>query len=638
MKKLSAILISLILTISLVACGGGNSSAFVNPGDSLGGGGTGTATSEVDVSAEESVTESAGSSDLSELSGDTDSSSASEVEAISDGALEISEAGDYVLTGEYPYGVKITAKKNSEVHIFLNGASVTADGACALYSEKAIEATITVVGGTTNLISNKVSDTSDTSTYNALHIKGNLSINGGGELKVVSESKSGIKASKVLQVVGAAIDVTAASHGLTAQTVIAQDCAITVSAGKDGIQAESEDYITEEDEDGNVVSAEYVVSDGYVSLKSVAYTANTYGDGIQADTFVLIDGGTYNITTTGVWVAYSSANISTYELETDDFRWTKSGSTYGKVASDEVSRYGVSKLYALAQGCKGIKVGELEYEDADGNTVTITDGDYNILIKGGTFNINSSDDAIHANSGNVIIKDGTFTIATLDDGITADELTRIDGGSVTITTSYEGIEGAYVEINGGSVDLYATDDGINAASDDSKVTEHIIITGGSVVVKSDGDGLDSNGNIRIEGGTVIVHGPTSGGDAALDADSGILVNGGYLFATGSLGMVETPSTNSKQYVVSFASQSSVAANTAMTLKDSSGETLFAVTTQKTCQSIILSCPELQSGSSYTLYGGSSSLATFTVSSIITSIGSGGSGSGGPGGPGGPGRR
>lgn len=620
--KLKLLFVSIVTALALAVAGCANSKnsgasgygdSFTNPGDYLGGGGTGETANAVETTAEESAVTEAANVDLETLSGDTSTSGAADAEASAEGPLVISEEGDYVLSGDYPNGVQITVAKKGSVHLYLNGANISCSDGKALYSDNKLnECVITLVEGTTNFISNAGDD------VNAVHIKGNLSINGKGKLVVKSESKSAIKASAALQIVDAEIEVSAVNHGLTALYVVAKDCKITVrSAGKDGIQAETE-------------ATEFTLDDGFVSLVNVDYTSATDGDGIQADTFVYVNGGTYNITATGKFVSYSEK--STYELDDDDYRWQKSGSTYKKMASDEVRS--PSGYYALAQGCKGIKAGEIEYTDDDGNEVTVTDGDYYILIENGTFTINSTDDAIHANSGNVTINGGTFTIATSDDGISSDYLTKINGGDITITASYEGIEGGYVEINGGNINLYATDDGINAASDYASVTEHIIITGGYIVVIADGDGIDSNGNIQIEGGIVVVHGPTSGDNAALDADKGVLVNGGYFFATGSLGMVETPSTNSGQYVVSVATSSAVAANTTVSLKDSSGEELMSVTTKKQCQSIIISCPEMEKGATYTVYGGTSQIGSFTVSGIISTVGS--TNSGMPGGMGGPG--
>ncbi|MBR1677800.1 MAG: carbohydrate-binding domain-containing protein, partial [Clostridia bacterium] len=233
----------------------------------------------------------------------------------------------------------------------------------------------------------------------------------------------------------------------------------------------------------------------------------------------------------------------------------------------------------------------------------------------------------------VIIHDGTFTISTLDDGIASDNVTKINGGKVTVLTSYEGIEGAYVEIGGGEIDVYATDDGINAASDDV-TDEYIIISGGTTIVNAGGDGLDSNGSVLISGGTVFVHGPTNGGNASLDSESGIVVNGGYLIAVGSSGMVETPAQNSSQNVVSYTASSTIAAGSTISLRDSSGNVITSITTKKVCQSVIISCPELTKGSSYSIYVGDTQAYTFTVSSTIT--GGNGQGGFGPGGNMGPG--
>lgn len=125
----------------------------------------------------------------------------------------------------------------------------------------------------------------------------------------------------------------------------------------------------------------------------------------------------------------------------------------------------------------------------------------------------------------------------------------------------------------------------------------------------------------------------SGADGALDSETGIIVQGGTLFACSSLGMVETPATNSTAYVLSYAQNSAVTAGTTITVKDSSGNEIYSVTVKKNCQSIIFSLPEFENGGMYSLYDGETELTTFTVSSIITSVGSNG-GMGGQGGPGG----
>ena len=626
MKKIKLFLFALfssVLALTFTACVAGD--PFINPGDNLGGGGTGEVAGEVDNSYSNPIIEEMQENcDLSELSANTSYKNEIVVEPQT-GVYEIKDSKTYYFKGEYG-GITIANKQKP--HLIFDGATITNDNGIAIDgTAKKIELTITLVAGTINTVKGNGVD-KDGEGLNAIHIKGDLfAINGKGTLNVISESKNAIKASKAIQIADATLTLTAENHGVSAASVAATNCTINVtSAGKDGINAECDE------------ATEFSTKDGFVALNNVNYTCNVSGDGIQANTVVYINGGNYDIKTNGEFIP--KTQMSEYGMAADDFQYIKSGSTYKRIASDETNRYGSSSLYGLMQSCKAIKISEIEYKDADKNTVVVNDGYYLIAIADGNFNIDSTDDSIHTNSGDALITGGTFTISTCDDAITSDNLTKITGGDITITSCYEGIEGSYIEINGGMIDLTATDDGINAASEDRNVTEHIIISGGTITVNSGGDGIDSNGSILISGGTVTVHGPTTGRDAGLDADRGIVITGGTVFVTSTLGMVETPSTNSTQYVVSYAHQSTISAGSTLTLCDKDGNSLVSVTVKKSCQSVIISSPDLKIGESYSIYGGNTKMTDFTISSIITTIGSsGGSFPGGgfnPGGPGGPG--
>ena len=273
----------------------------------------------------------------------------------------------------------------------------------------------------------------------------------------------------------------------------------------------------------------------------------------------------------------------------------------------------------MIQSAKGIKCGEIKYE-IDGTEYSVTkNSNYFIVIDGARVKIDSSDDAIHTNSGNVLIKSGTLDLTTLDDGIHADELVKIDGGEITVNGSYEGIEGAYVEINGGTIYITASDDGINAASDDESVNEHIIISGGTITVDASGDGLDSNGTIYVTGGTLIVYGPTTGADTGLDADGGILIDGGNVFVASSKEMLEIPASNSKSNVLVYG-VNTVAAGSEIILTNADGGEMVRITLKKQAQAIILSTPELATNGTYSLYADENLLASFSVTETITAIG------------------
>ena len=323
-----------------------------------------------------------------------------------------------------------------------------------------------------------------------------------------------------------------------------------------------------------------------------------------------------DIETSATFASYSEESMAAYDLSKDDFKYIKSGDTYKKVADDVATK---GARYAMIQSAKGIKCGEIKYE-IDGTEYAVTkNSNYFIVIDGARVKIDSSDDAIHTNSGNVLIKGGALDLTTLDDGIHADELVKIDGGEITVNGAYEGIEGAYVEIGGGTIYITASDDGINAASDDESVNEHIIISGGTITVDASGDGLDSNGTIYVTGGTLIVYGPTTGADTGLDADGGILIDDGNVFVATTKEMIEIPASNSKSNVLVYG-VNTVQAGSEIILTNADGGEMVRITLKKQAQAIILSTPELATNGTYSLYADENLLASFSVTETITAIG------------------
>lgn len=587
MKKLLRLLCLLcaaFIATFAVACGSAGTTD--NNGNSTNGSATGGGSSS-DVSTDYTTAEQAivdaVDYDFSVLSSDvTIPIDAVEV-ASSDTAVNLI-GGSYVLSGEYTKGIVITAE--TDVHIYLNGATIS-------NSKKAIEivkgettedvsVTVTVVDGTTNTISN--------TSKNAFDSAISVNINGSGMLNVLTTGNNAIKVDGALKIVDVTLNVDnqGEKNAISAYSVWAQDCTINVSAaGKDGIHAEMDDGVTA-----------WTVNDGYVILNNVTYTADVSGDGIQADTFVYINGGSYDITTTAEFVSYSAENIATYELETDDFKYAKSGTVYTKKASKTITSSNVTSLYAMKQSSKGIKVGEIDYE-VDSVEYTVTTGNYYIIIDGGTFNINSDDDAIHAKFGNVTINGGIFTISTLDDGITADLTTKINGGAITVNKCFEGIEGGFVVINGGTINLTCSDDGINASSDDNSTNIYIKINGGAIAINAQGDGIDSNGTATIAGGTVYVFGPTAGGNSALDSEGSVLISGGTVVAISKEAMDRI--TCNKPYV----SATNVTLSNGNTV---SIDGVVSVTVPKAYSgaTVIICSENLTSGTSYTLRLGSTS--------------------------------
>lgn len=296
--------------------------------------------------------------------------------------------------------------------------------------------------------------------------------------------------------------------------------------------------------------------------------------------------------------------------------------------------------------------------DADSTSTKGIKSDGALYVNGGTYTINSADDSFHSNS-DVTINDGTYTISSGDDGIHADSALLVNGGTITVTESYEGLEGLNITINDGKIDITASDDGMNAAggndasgfggrggdgfkgmqapdaaqksdsaSDTAQTTGNItvaaqksdntsvasqdtdtasddemwmVINGGYVHVLAGGDGLDSNGDLTINGGEVYVDGPSDNGNSAIDygEKSSFYINGGTVVAVGSSGMAEDVSSDSKQQVA-FVKLDSQADAGDVTLKDADGNEIISYTAQKKYDCVIISTADLKAGQIYTL--------------------------------------
>lgn len=270
-----------------------------------------------------------------------------------------------------------------------------------------------------------------------------------------------------------------------------------------------------------------------------------------------------------------------------------------------------------------------------------------IEIVDGTFSVTSEDDAIHSN-GDVTISGGTLTLSTEDDAVHADGALSVSAGVISVEKSYEGLEGLTVDISGGTISIVSEDDGINAAGgvDASgnqdrfggkafSVTEgaYIKIIGGEVFVSALGDGLDSNGDLFVEGGTIYVEGPESNGNSALDFDGTGTISGGILMATGSSGMVQMFSQDSSQASIAVFYDGTKQAGSTVHLLDSEGKEVLERQVGRAFSCLILSTPDLRQGETYEIQTGEESV-NVQVDGAVTqygnSSGRGGFGRGGMG--------
>lgn len=278
-------------------------------------------------------------------------------------------------------------------------------------------------------------------------------------------------------------------------------------------------------------------------------------------------------------------------------------------------------------------------------------------IKSGTITVSSQGDALKSNNeesssvGYILIENGTINLSAGDDGIHAESYISISNANITITQSVEGIESKSIVVNSGNISINASDDGFNASygsggeeDDGSKLTIH----GGRIYVNATGgDAIDSNGDIIITGGTIIAHGPQSQPEVGMDYNGTCEISGGILIVSGpGSNMTQGASTSSDQNSLKIIFSSTLSSNTLFHIQNSNGNEVITFKPNRNYSSIIFSSPLLEQGTTYSIYtSGSSSginnggiyedgsyspgtlYQTFTISSVVTSIGSTG-----PGGP------
>ncbi len=532
---------------------------------------------------------------------------------VSGSTLTITSAGVYSLSGTLDSGqIVVDAEDEAKVTLILNGASITASARAPIFVRNAEKLIITLADGTQNFVTDGSAalfeDVESEDLNAAIFSKDDLTINGAGSLTVNANYNNGITSNDDLKITGGVITVNAVNDGLKGKNFIAIKAGtITVNAGGDGLQSNN-------DEDPER---------GYVLIKGGTLNITAAKDGIQAVTKVMISGGTLNLVSgTG---SGKSSNQAGWGL-------------WGKSTTEDSN-----------DSAKGLKAG-LE-----------------VVITGGSINLDSSDDAIHSNNS-LTISGGEILIASGDDGLHADSALTVNGGTVKITKSYEGIESAVITINDGTIHVTASDDGLNTAggNDGSSVNERpgqnifegsgdyqLHINGGYLFVDALGDGLDSNGPITMTNGVVIVNGPTMNGNGPLDYSGSFNLTGGYLLAVGSSGMAQAPSETSSQVSILYNFESTQAAGTLVHLQSADGQEILTFAPTKDYQSVVLSSPELAQGVTYTasnggtstgtlndglysdgIYTGGNEVGSFTTSGMVTSAGaalarSGPDGGGGP---------
>lgn len=557
--------------------------------------------------------------------------------SVNGSVLTISAEGIYILSGELTDGqIVVQAADTAKIQLVLKNAAIHNDSGPAILIKEADKVFITLAEGSENTLSDGTEYVTDADVSNAdatVFSKADLCFNGTGSLTATGNYKHAVISKDDLIITGGAYTVQAASGGLYGKDCVKiADGSFVIETGTDGIKSDNEEDATR----------------GFVYIADGNFDITAGTDGVQAQTMLRVDGGSFSVATGG-----GSANASTTTSGEVNESWGQWGGgkaqqggtppdmTAGATESQRptVTTEGAvtaSTLTASTQettedstSAKGLKAGSM------------------LIVNGGSFTLDTSDDAVHSN-GTLSVTGGTLKASAGDDGFHADAALTISGGTVIIDKCYEGIEGLSIDITGGDITLTASDDGLNAAggNDSSAVggrpgqntfsengDDYIRITGGTLRVNAAGDGIDSNGALYVEGGTIYVDGPTNSANGALDYDGTGSISGGTIIAVSASGMAMGFGSDSTQCSILYNFSTTLSAGDTVKLTDASGNVLAEYTPAKQYQSVTISAPGMTEGQTYTLSAGTQT-AQVTQSSLSVSNGGGQMGGGmGQGGPG-----
>lgn len=469
---------------------------------------------------------------------------------ITEDKLTISKGGTYVLQGDSTVQVVVDVPEEEQVQLVLHGVALTNKDTAPINIIEADRVMLTLADGTENLIQDtraayvedeteKTAASEEELIEGAIYSEVDLVINGSGKLSVEAGFDDGIRTKDDLKLISGSYQVTS------------QDDAFV---GKDSI---------------SICGGNYVVN-----ATGAAFKSNQEEDLEKG--FVVVDGGTFDLTAT----------------EGDGF--------HGE--------------FVLV-----INAGDILIREAEEGLEAM-----NIVINGGTIDLTSTDDGINISEAENYTD--TFGVEWADE-IAAQSQAQ-QGMQQNMQPGMQPPQREQQEMPD-KMELSADYDPTKIPEDfdwnqmpenmqrpdkpdvaqmpdetaQDTAVDHIpgalIINGGSIKVTAGGDGLDSNGDILITGGTTIVCGPTNSGNGSLDYADTFDMTGGTLVISGNQGMEQSINSETIPLVtVNFTDRKK--AGSTVSIADANDKELFAFVANHEFAYVAYASADLVADETYTV--------------------------------------
>ena len=498
-----------------------------------------------------------------------------------DGNVVITNAGYYVVTGSLTDGyISVDAYDSSKVFIQLAGVEINCSDDACIRVDQADKVFLTLAQGSQNILTSGSTYTDEAledGTDGAIFAHDDLTINGSGSLTVTAEYRHGIAANDDLVITGGNITVTAPADGVRGNDSLRiKDASITVDAGDDGLVTSNEEengYLYIESGTLNITAADDAIhTTGEITMAGGDVTITAGDDGIHSDTAFYISDGTLLINdcyegVEALIIEVSGGDITIYP---EDDGFNANGNSSGQMGGMGGGQMQGPPDMGSANGGMpaGPGMGATDGEMPASPDMGATDGEMPAAPDMGS-----------------------------TDGAAAPDMNSADGStqSASETTTEEE---TYLSISGGTITI------INENGNDA-------------------DGLDSNGDIRISGGTIYVSLKGDGSNSAVDygSESGGVaeITGGTIIACGASSMAEAFDSTSTQASILYNTSTTAEAGTTLAIEDADGNVLLSWDVPCSFSSALISCPEMEVGGTYTVVIGDN-VEEITLEEVSASYG------------------
>lgn len=550
-----------------------------------------------------------------------------------DGATAtVTAAGTYVVSGALDDGqIVVDAPDDQKVQLVLAGASVRNEDGPAIHIKAADKCFVTLAEGSENSLADGESyalEEGEDEPNATLYSKADLCINGSGSLSVDAVYQHAVNSKDDLVITGGVFDIVAVDDALRGKDCVKiDDGQFAIQAGGDGIKSNNDEDATRgfvsitggtfdiAAGDDGIQGATYVrVAGGEIAVDAADDALHSDiealiadgsleiaagDDAVHAETLLTIDGGMVNVT-------------SCYEGYEAEKVIVNGGETH-IVASDD----GINAAAADTSGSDGSDAAGLDAAAAEGDEAALP-GDSKDGFR--------SDDAANMPDGVPALPDGADVGAAPDrpegdpsqgggaagvvggvaDGDGAPEPPDgFDGEAPDMPDAPSG-DGPSGDFDGDSGTPGANmpggvkpdegmmdGGGMGVANTDCLIE----INGGYTVVDAAGDGIDSNGSFAMNGGVLLVCGPTNGGNGGLDYDLEATVSGGTCVVVGAAGMAQNFTSGTQAFAFETISGQ---AGQSVAVSDGEGRVIASFTPQKAYETVLVSSPSMTENGTYEL--------------------------------------